>query len=1112
AVWAESAAAHARKAAADAVLDADKSAPAIEAATKASAAASNATDIAVQAGHVKQAIESANQAISAAYAAAEDAELAAIANEDAARFATEAGAEASEAVKQARLARANAVRAQRAAQAAERYLQVALAATIAARDAALRAAANAQAAAQAALHAAEHAGQAAEAASLATEHANAATVAAQAAVDAAAQAGTVFDAARVADAERLAVMRDEGLEGAQAANELYEAQQRQADFDDEQATKRDQQTSQLIALAQNPATPTAEAVAAARQVALALAQGQGVYTRQAALDSLAAPDDQALEFVRTGLAAAEARDDRHAVMNIAVTDNAALAAAARTALAGTDAQVRTFLRTQNYPGRYTQDRVKVNQLLAAASAAGDVVLAQAAQAALNAETLQALREFLDTGRYTAAATGQRVRVNQIAAAGGPEVKAAAQIALDGPPVLLAEFLGTGQYTAAERDYESMAHLSTVGGMLENIHQIATTAVQNSQLAHSVAAQARDDAQQAAAYAMQAAASAEQATAYAIQAQAYVAEATQAVDKAAAAAATARSAATRASTSARSAIRSAGWALLSHQAAVQSAIDAHDAAEFARAVALATGLNAADAAKQAFDAHISLRNVSITQCHHDYVDTPFDGLEELWGQPDGSFGRNCVLNNIPNPADPDEFVKRIYGNAALCKVYPEGGQLYRNCVNSTADPAFGAMMPMTYLAEALKSLTATFATVGLTSAVLCVVTVVCATVAGTLFSLVEIGDNVIKLVNGDQTLAQTLLNLGQSALESLLLAGVGKLLSAGFRHLKDLYVASRNANKLLVEIKLADLGRLHLVTAEWLKSCVRTGNSFAPDTPVLLADGSSRPIADVRIGDEVLATDPRSEVTRPRPVTDTIVGTGRKHLVEITVEGAGDESGPSRITATANHPFWVPDLRQWVDAGNLRAGQLLRTGSGAWVQISAVRSWTSQATVHNLTVAEDHTYYVVAGGTPVLVHNADGPPCITLAARDHVMKGVINGGGGFAGWHLHPNQSGGIPSDRFINGTLQVLSDGSVRVNGTVGARLPDGSIITKDATVGHTFFPEDWDENKIIEAGQYLFAHGRYTYPTKVTATYDGVKMTGFLEKQADGTYSPSTFFPSGGK
>ncbi|MEV7213441.1 hypothetical protein AB0O31_10180 [Kitasatospora cineracea] len=37
-------------------------------------------------------------------------------------------------------------------------------------------------------------------------------------------------------------------------------------------------------------------------------------------------------------------------------------------------------------------------------------------------------------------------------------------------------------------------------------------------------------------------------------------------------------------------------------------------------------------------------------------------------------------------------------------------------------------------------------------------------------------------------------------------------------------------------------------------------------------------------------------------------------------------------------------------------------------MTAVKPWPQHATVRNVTVAKIHTYYVLAGATPVLVHN------------------------------------------------------------------------------------------------------------------------------------------------
>ncbi|MFD4218228.1 RHS repeat-associated core domain-containing protein [Streptomyces griseus] len=150
----------------------------------------------------------------------------------------------------------------------------------------------------------------------------------------------------------------------------------------------------------------------------------------------------------------------------------------------------------------------------------------------------------------------------------------------------------------------------------------------------------------------------------------------------------------------------------------------------------------------------------------------------------------------------------------------------------------------------------------------------------------------------------------------------------------------------------------------LGKCFTAGNSFTSDTPVLLADGTGKPIKDIRIGDEVLATDPETGESGPRPVTALIKGTGDKQLVDITL-GTGTSH---TLTATEGHPFWAPALNRWIQADQLTDGQWLQTSTGTWVQVTAVTHRSTSTTVYNLTVADLHTYYVLAGATPVLVHN------------------------------------------------------------------------------------------------------------------------------------------------
>ncbi|MEU1280958.1 polymorphic toxin-type HINT domain-containing protein [Streptomyces sp. NPDC005805] len=145
------------------------------------------------------------------------------------------------------------------------------------------------------------------------------------------------------------------------------------------------------------------------------------------------------------------------------------------------------------------------------------------------------------------------------------------------------------------------------------------------------------------------------------------------------------------------------------------------------------------------------------------------------------------------------------------------------------------------------------------------------------------------------------------------------------------------------------------------------SSFVPGTHVLLADGTTKPIEDVRIGDKVLATDPETGQTTVKTVTAEITSTGLKSLVTITLTVDGKKV---KVTATDNHPFWLPGGTEWVDAGDLETGQHLETSDGESVRIQRIDRAEQPTQVHNLTIADLHTYYVLAGQTSVLVHNSN----------------------------------------------------------------------------------------------------------------------------------------------
>ncbi|MFJ3235917.1 polymorphic toxin-type HINT domain-containing protein [Streptomyces sp. NPDC086787] len=143
--------------------------------------------------------------------------------------------------------------------------------------------------------------------------------------------------------------------------------------------------------------------------------------------------------------------------------------------------------------------------------------------------------------------------------------------------------------------------------------------------------------------------------------------------------------------------------------------------------------------------------------------------------------------------------------------------------------------------------------------------------------------------------------------------------------------------------------------------------FLAGTDVLIADGSTKNIENVELGDKVLATDPKTGETAPRKVTSLIRTDGDKSFNELSI---ATKDGIEKLTATHEHPFWSPSQHDWVPAGELTPGMTLRTEKGATVIVTGNHPFTRHARTYNLTVDGLHTYYVLAGATPVLVHNSD----------------------------------------------------------------------------------------------------------------------------------------------
>jgi hypothetical protein len=184
-------------------------------------------------------------------------------------------------------------------------------------------------------------------------------------------------------------------------------------------------------------------------------------------------------------------------------------------------------------------------------------------------------------------------------------------------------------------------------------------------------------------------------------------------------------------------------------------------------------------------------------------------------------------------------------------------------------------------------------------------------------------------------------------------------------------------------------------------------SFAPGTPVATPSGA-RPIAALKVGDRVVAYDPKTGQTTAQTVqhvwihhdTDLIDltlrsdgGPAARAPVDLrkvraalvgdvygrappVVGGLTDAASRGRdevVHTTAKHPF-LTGGDSWVAAGDLAAGMRVVRADGTPAVVVGMRAVPGAAAMWNLTVSQVHTYAVGAG--QYVVHN-----CGSGATRD-----------------------------------------------------------------------------------------------------------------------------------
>ncbi|WFE50002.1 polymorphic toxin-type HINT domain-containing protein [Micromonospora sp. WMMD1155] len=1014
------AASRAQRAAADARTDAGKASAARQAAQAARTAAAKARELDAVKAERDRALAQAKAAAVAASSASGNADIAAAA-------AGTASNQAGVSQAQAKRARDAAARAQglaaAAARAADRAYGFALSAAKASDEAfafAKRAADHADAAAAAAEAAAAAAGVAAVAAAESAKHAAAAVEAANTAVEAANAAVALERQAREEDDARLAEATDQGvlaaqaaLAGEQAANAdagAVVAWNRKLLWDSAEEDRIDPATRQLLSEATASDAPTAVVLDRGRRAALALVTTGGEWTREAAREALSGGELELRSWLTEKRRFAVGQDDRARLWHLIDTlPDGNEKTAARTALTGDDATVQQFLRTRNYGGKFTADRQAIYRILETAGPS----LKAAAERALTG-TGADMHKFLREGQYPARSADERLEVYRVMDAGGPQVKAAGQVALAGPASYISYFLTTSRYQAAQRDNEQNAHVAAVQALITEAQQYAQTALADAAEARRVAAVAAGKAAEAQTYAEQAAAAAQKAASHAASAAQSATAAKSSADQAAQSAATARSAANSAQASADQAAQSAATATAASRRAAADSAAASEAARQARQSAVEAGKDAVEANKAAQEAaNIYAGRLLAEESARRNTD-PGSGPGGVGTAADQHMTWSCLLPALGSSKD---------------------------CVYVKGDFAWALVNP-----------------------------VKCATPANSGTPGCQMLDDIHQFVEENPELV---LDMIQMLLMSCGLApGVGEPCdgvdaaisfargdwSGGFISIGSMFPIAGWIGFGMKGERSADKLRKLVVVVEALAKCKKR-NSFTAGTLVQLADGSRRPIEQLRVGETVLATSPVNGQTTGKVVTDVIRGVGMKQLVDIGVAASGARPA-NKITATDKHPFWVVGSQAWKDADDLVPGDLLRTPEGRQAQVKSISKREQWAQVYNLTVAEYHSYYVAAGKASVLVHNDGGGMDLSNATPWENGKFPVGGA----------MDKGGPPG-----GILYRMNNGQITNYAVYG---PDGMILRRVDLVGEahvgvdgqkvpTPHVQEWSYNETPDGRKY---------------------------------------------
>jgi hypothetical protein len=273
------------------------------------------------------------------------------------------------------------------------------------------------------------------------------------------------------------------------------------------------------------------------------------------------------------------------------------------------------------------------------------------------------------------------------------------------------------------------------------------------------------------------------------------------------------------------------------------------------------------------------------------------------------------------------------------------------------------------------------------------------------------------------------------------------------------------------------------------------NSFTAGQKVMLAGGTSMAISQVKVGDIVENAVPGTNITQQHRVDAVIVtytdhdfvnvnvtvtavtqaavkqgataasaGKGQHKAAAKTASGTSPpakdgqknaksttpspaekaetsmSAKTSTIQTTFYHPFYDETTHAFVDADDLKVGDRLQSTAGTTVIVSALRQYHANTITYDLTIGQLHTFYVLTGSTPVLVHNCDSV-VLGVNPQSDELAASLNANGDAAAHTFNGDAYAGVEAGapKWMTGVLKSVGDSNTRLSITLDGMPGAGS-------------------------------------------------------------------------